>query len=376
MKRILTLVLWCSVLNLAAEESLDPRFPVRGLCVSAPAPDQVDRFVKFIHEGLAPRSVNTLILRVDFNYQFKSRPEFGRGGLSKEAVGKLVAACREHGIRVIPQINLLGHQSWANRTGALLRQYPEFDETPWVKMPEEYKWPNPDRLYCKSYCPLHPEVHDVVFPLVDEICDAFEADAFHAGMDEVFYLGEDPCPRCGGKNKAELFAGEVNRIRDHLAEKERELWIWGDRLLDGKTTGLGEWEASTNDTHPAIDLVSKEVVICDWHYERAEPTAAYFALKGFRVVTCPWKNQVSAVQQVRDIVRFRDQSSGPVAARILGVVQTVWSGANSFLDDFDQLTANESSDPKSAAACFLRVCDEIKAVAGDASLPRRGSESW
>ncbi len=43
-----------------------------------------------------------------------------------------------------------------------------------------------DNLYCKSYCPLHPEVHKSSFDLADEICDVFETDAFHAGMDEVF----------------------------------------------------------------------------------------------------------------------------------------------------------------------------------------------
>lgn len=57
-------------------------------------------------------------------------------------------------------------------------------------MPETYKWPNDDGLYCKSYCPLHPEIHDVVLALVDEIMDAFEASTFHAGMDEVFYIGD------------------------------------------------------------------------------------------------------------------------------------------------------------------------------------------
>jgi hypothetical protein len=46
--------------------------------------------------------------------------------------------------------------------GNLLVKYPEFDETPEVKMPEVYKWPNADSLYCKSYCPLHPKVHGVV----------------------------------------------------------------------------------------------------------------------------------------------------------------------------------------------------------------------
>jgi hypothetical protein len=31
-------------------------------------------------------------------------------------------------------------------------------------------------------------------------------------------------------------------IHEHLKKKGRELWIWGDRLLDGITTGLGEWK--------------------------------------------------------------------------------------------------------------------------------------
>ena len=63
---------------------------------------------------------------------------------------------KKHGIQIIPQINLLGHQSWANRTDKLLSVYPQFDETPWVKMPAKYEWPNADNLYCKSYCPLAP----------------------------------------------------------------------------------------------------------------------------------------------------------------------------------------------------------------------------
>jgi hypothetical protein len=75
--------------------------------------------------------------------------------LSREAVKKLVSVCRKNHIRIIPHINLLGHQSWAGTTGNLLRQYPEFDETPGVKMPSKYKWPNPHGLYCKSYCADH-----------------------------------------------------------------------------------------------------------------------------------------------------------------------------------------------------------------------------
>jgi N-acetyl-beta-hexosaminidase len=318
--------------SLHAQEKLDSLLPVRGFCVGSPAAEDVDSFVRFIHEELAPRHVNTLILRVDYNYQYESHPELrDSGALSKQDVKRIVRACRDEHIRLIPQINLLGHQSWASHVDKLLEEYPQFDETPWVKMPAEYKWPNADGLYCKSYCPLHPDVHKVVFDVVDELCDVFEADAFHAGMDEVFYIGEEKCPRCGGRDKAELFAGEVRTIRDHLAEKGRELWIWGDRLLDGKTTGLGRWEASFNNTYRAIDMIPKDVVICDWHYERADKTPVYFAMKGFKVVTCPWRKPDVALLQLKDMLDFRAQSTPQMKDNFGGMMQTAWSDAGSFL---------------------------------------------
>jgi len=310
-------------------------FPIRGFCIGAPKPDELDAFVKFIDEELATRKINTLILRIDYNYQYKSHPELRDSiALSRGDVNKILKTCKKHGIDIIPQINLLGHQSWANRTGGLLRVYPQFDETPWVVMPEKYVWPNDDGLYCKSYCPLHPEVHKVVFELVDEICDAFESTAFHAGMDEVFYLGERKCPRCSGYDKAELFANEVRKIRDHLAEKNRRLWIWGDRLIDGKVTGMGMWEASMNNTARAIDLIPKDVLICDWHYERPDKTAVYFAMKGLDVVTCPWRKPAVGQVQFKDMVNFRETSTPVMKDRYKGIVQTVWSGAGQFMDGF------------------------------------------
>ncbi|MEX0362844.1 MAG: family 20 glycosylhydrolase, partial [Allomuricauda sp.] len=260
-------------------------FSVNGLCIAAPSKVKVDDFVGFIEKDLAPGGINTLILRVDFNYAYESRPELRDDNpLSKADVKKLVAACKKHHINLIPQVNLLGHQSWHGNLGKLLEAYPQFDETPNVKLPENYEWPNPDRLYCKSYCPLHPQVHDVVFDIVDEIVEVFEAKAFHAGMDEVFYLAHPDCPRCQGKDPAKLYAGEINKINAHLQKGGTALWIWGDRLIDGKDSGIGMWEGSYNHTEPAIDLISKSVVICDWHYEKAIPTPAYFAMKGLQVI--------------------------------------------------------------------------------------------
>ncbi len=358
---ILIFVFYCAHLFPGvAQQRLDDLLPVRGFAIAAPQADEVSQFVKFINEELASRKVNTLLLRVDYNYQFTSYPELRDSvALSNADVKKLVAACKQHNIRIIPQINLLGHQSWANTTLNLLRVYPEFDETPHVKMPEKYVWPNEDGLYCKSYCPLHPNVHDVVFALMDEICDVFEADAFHAGMDEVFYIGDDKCPRCAGLNKADLFAGEVTKIRNHLALNNRELWIWGDRLIDGKTTGIGLWEGSYNNTHQAIDRIPKDIVICDWHYERPDQTAVYFAMKGFRVVTCPWRKPNVALVQLNDMLRYREHATPEMKARYYGMMQTVWSGADIFLKGFKDKVKDENGGIETPWHTFTVLYDQM-----------------
>ena len=339
------ILLFCLLPTMLYAQQKEVPAEIRGFCIAAPQKESLDDFVKFIEGELAPRTINTLVLRVDYNYAYQSRPKLrNENPLTKADVKKLEAVCNEHNIELIPQINLLGHQSWASSLGKLLAVYPEFDETPHIEMPEDYEWPNEDGLYCKSYCPLHPEVHAVVFDLVDEIMEVFEAKAFHAGLDEVFYIGDDQCPRCAGRDKAELFAGEVTRIRNHLAQNGQELWMWGDRLLDGKTTGLGMWEASMNHTHRAVDMIPKDVVICDWHYERAEPTAAYFTMKGFRVITCPWNQPQVALDQWKNYQDFQVSANPTLSDRYLGMMQTIWTSPENFMKAMDNPEdANEST---------------------------------
>ncbi|EKF55698.1 glycoside hydrolase [Galbibacter marinus] len=329
------------------------QLPLRGLAIAAPSPEHVDRFVDFIDAELSPMGINTLILRVDYNFQYTSHPELvDEHPLSQDHVDKLVEICAKHNITIVPQINLLGHQSWAEEIGKLLEVYPQFDETPAVKMPEQYQWPNDDGLYCKSYCPQHPDLHKIVFALVDEVMEAFKADAFHAGMDEVFYIGEDNCPRCSGMDKAELYAAEVTKIRNHLASNGKRLWIWGDRLIDGKLTGLGMWEASMNSTHKAIDLIPKDVFICDWHYERADPTAVYFAIKGFDVASCSWRNPQVAIKQKELLNSFRSSATDAMKSRYQGMIQTVWGSPQSFMDLWAQKDLEAPNEANTMKALF------------------------
>lgn len=334
--------------------------PVRGLHVGAPKPEEIAAAVKFIREALPKEGVNTLVLEINYRYQFTSRPEVAdSGALSREDVKALVAAAREAKVRLIPLINFLGHQSWAKTTFGLLRAHPELDETPGL-------YPDNAGIYCRSYCPRHPELHAVLFDLMDELLDVFEADAFHAGLDEVFLLGEDACPRCRGANRAELFAAEVKALRDHAARKKAQLWIWGDRLLDGELTGVGKWEGSANGTAAAIAMIPRDVVINDWHYEAAHPTAALFALQGFPVVTAPWRKAAVALRQLDQMTSLRRDSAPVVAERALGMLQTTWVGFGPFLKAY-QREEGASAAAVEAAACFRELFREMRASTGAAS---------
>ncbi len=332
---LFTFILTLSIGSIYAQSNLDSVLPVRGLCIAAPTPDYLDTFVDFINRELNDLNVNTLVLRVDYRYAYQSHPELRNNNpLTIDNVSKIVSACRQNNIRLIPQINLLGHQSWAGNLNPLLAKYPQFDETPGVEMPEKYEWPNEDGLYCKSYCPNHPDVHMVIFALVDELLEVFKADAFHAGMDEVFYLADADCPRCGGLDPATVFADEVKRIYNHLKSKNVEMWIWGDRLIDGKITGLGMWQASMNNTSRAIEMIPKEVVICDWHYQRATPTAPYFAIHGFQVITCPYRLPEVGLEQLENMLNYRANSPSHLKEKFLGIMQTAWGSARSFVESY------------------------------------------
>jgi hypothetical protein len=326
---------------------------VRGIHLAAPMPEEIPLAERFIREALPKEGVNTLVLEFNYRYQFRSHPEVADAqALSLEDVKRLVVGCRAAGVRLIPMINLLGHQSWAKTTFGLLRGHPEFDETPG-------KYPDNHGIYCRSYCPLHPQVHPLVFDLIDELAAAADADAFHVGMDEVFLIGEEDCGRCKGRNKAELFAGEVRTLRDHLAGSNRKMWMWGDRFLDGETTGIGQWEASKNGTAPAIQTVPRDIVICDWHYESAHPTAAHFALQGLPVVSSPWRRPSVALRQLDSIRLARQNSSPAVADRLLGMLHTTWCGFGPFARAyFGEETGNAAATE--SAVTFRELFRELR----------------
>lgn len=263
---------------------------------------------------LSAAGVNTLILEVGYNFRFVSHPELSPAtGVTAARAHRFAAAARQAGIRLIPELDCLGHQSWSKQTMALLTKYPEFDETPGA-------FPDNAGIYCRSWCPQHPGVNAVVFALIDELVQAFEADAFHVGLDEVFLIASDLCPRCRGGDPARLFARAVNDLHRHIVDEHHlEMFMWGDRLLDAAALNGGEWEYAKNGTARAIDLIPTDIVICDWHYEKQStyPSVPLLLGKGFRVWPSGWQPLENAQAFSAYCRRQQDR-------KIMGFLCTVW----------------------------------------------------
>jgi hypothetical protein len=80
-------------------------------------------------------------------------------------------------------------------------------------------------------------------------------------------------------------------------------------------------------------------------------------MKGLSVVTCPWNNADVAVQQAQDMVRFRKSATPEMKDRYMGMLQTIWSGAGQFLDNFYGLKPERPGS--SQVNCFKSLFTEI-----------------
>jgi outer membrane protein assembly factor BamB len=355
--------------NAAATAWPQPWFGVHVTAANARNLDRVRQSIP----GLAKLGVNALVLEVDYGFQFASHPELNApGNITREQAKSFAQLCRENHIRLIPQLNCLGHQSWSRRTAALLTKHPELDETPG-------KYPDNQGIYCRSWCPLNSQTNQIVFPLIDELIDAFDADAFHVGMDEVFIIADDDCPRCKGKNPGELFAKQVNDLHHHLVDQKKvEMFIWADRLLDSKAMGYSKWEAATNGTGPAVDLIPKDIVLCDWHYaKQAQYKSIPFLLgKGFRVWPAGWHDEPAATA----LLDFSIAQNNP---RMVGYLSTTWGRAS--LDALDSFPATKIAAERFHPGADSRPAESLnwpgfrgptgQGHADDAKLPLTWSET-
>ena len=264
---------------------------------------------------LAKLGVNTVVVEVNYSYEFKAHPELRNKTFIHRATARALAdeAARHH-IRLIPEFNCLGHQNFGRRIEPLLKVHPEFNETPSLSLT------NPS-VYCLSWCPRTPGLDAIVNSLIDEIADGFQAKSFHVGLDEVYLIGSDECPRCRGGSPAKLFAEQVRALHQHIVgEQKLEMLMWADRVIGAKFQGQSKYDNERNDLSACIDLIPRDIIQCDWHYEGRTnyPSVPYLAGKGFRV----WPAGFQPVGAARALSDF---AKGQQDERVIGYLATTWN---------------------------------------------------
>ena len=289
----------------------------------------LDRLAKQLPQ-LAKMGINCLIVEMDYAFAYESHPELRQGDspITKAGARDFKRACEKNEIELVPQFQCLGHQSWKEHTGPLLTKYPELDLTPGA-------FPDNKGVYCREWDPLNPKTNEIVFPLIDELIDAFDAKAFHVGMDEVFLLASDKAPSTKGHDPADVFAKAVNDLHDHIVSKRGlTMLMWADRLIDGTRYNMGEWEASKVGTAAAVDKIPKDIILCPWHYELREhyESLPMFMDKGFRILPASWKKTDATLALIRDAQAHQQDGL------LVGHIFTTWSQRRGNWAEFEPLT--------------------------------------
>jgi len=262
----------------------------------------------------AAAGANVLVLEVNYSYEFKQHPELrSKTFITRETAHQLAVAARHNGIRLIPEFNCLGHQSFNNRIEPLLKVHPEFSETPFSVMEET-------NFYCLSWCPRAPGLDRIIFSLIDELAEGFEADAVHVGLDEVYYIGEDGCPRCHGAKPSEIFTAQINALHAHIVgQKKWQMLMWADRAIGPKYQGYCRFDNAHNDLSASLVQLPRDIVMCDWHYEwkKEYPSIPLLATAGYQI----WPSGFLPLKASR---AFSDYAQAH-PTNVIGYLATTWN---------------------------------------------------
>ena len=260
-------------------------------------------------EVLARFKFNVLTLQIDNRLQYERIPALSKKeAVSKEELSALVRHAESLGFEVIPMT-----QCWSHFNYFLTKK--EFQHLAEIPEPAEDQ-----RRKFWNYCPRHPEVHDLLFDMIEEQLECFpHAAYFHVGLDEITFEPIGVCERCRDSEPWEIFAEEVIRLHAFVWNKGLRMCMWGDQLLVEHGGGPPFFTAK------ALEVIPRDILVFDWHYgESSEfPSVAFFQEKGFEVLGCGWY-EPSNVMNFSDVC-FREKA--------LGYSGTSWWRIDRFIEE-------------------------------------------
>lgn len=271
----------------------------------------IDDFSPQLHRRLieqvwSPLKFNKLIMQVD-HLKWESRPELWQPwSLSKEEARQLKQIAEDNNMQVIPLLPTLSHCEYL--FGSLAGGPPRVNKEIAEDLETSY-----------LYCPNLEQTYRIVLDLMEELLELFNPRWVHIGHDEVTSRGRfGSCIRCQGTPPHLLFAADVKRLYEFLKSRGVGVMMWGDMLLRPDEAYDAAHGGPPHNFWRARELIPKDIVIVDWHYQPAPryPSVNVFKQEGFEVIGATWRN-------FKALAEFTQAAK---AASALGMVQTTWTG--------------------------------------------------
>ncbi len=273
-----------------------PKFPMRGYRAFLPGRANFDEF-KSVIDMMAYYQHNTLFLEVGGAMEYKLHPEInekwieycadvrrysgraheiqfgihrwdknsihsdnGDGSyLSQDEVRELIAYCQARGMNVIPEVPTLSHCDY------LVMAHPEIAE-------------RQNDTYPDTYCPNDPKSYELVFDILGEIIDVFKPNIVNIGHDECYSLCV--CEKCAPLHPARVYADDIIKIHDYLAERGIKTLMWSEKLLQVwqngnfaigglerfKTYPDGEVVRMQPKLYDCAGMIPRDVIMMHWYW--------------------------------------------------------------------------------------------------------------
>jgi hexosaminidase len=319
LKQLTTITPEGDVLVRAAEIRDWPSLGFRGIHLFTGG-QGADLHLKLIRNIMAGLKMNRLVLEAEY-VEWDSHPEIHhpRYGMPKDEVRRILAACQQAGIEVIPLVMALGHCQWMFETGH------NFD----LAEDPEAKW---------AYCVTNPKTYDFIFEIYQEALELFKPKIFHIGHDEFHHRGRVPFRESSKPYTVEqLFTMDTLKLYEWLTARGVKVMMWSDMLL-GPDEGPDACSAASQASAAKLRAdMPKDILIADWHYVDVPPAKfndlRVFHKDGFQTVAATWNRG-------GNITNFAKAASDNHA---LGHLQTTWAGysldPNSYAKNIRQYAA-------------------------------------
>jgi len=256
---------------------------------------------------LADYGYNMLIMNLEYRFHFSSHPGIAMpDSLTPEAVKRLDEFAKKHHIQLVPFMNCAGHCEGIGMT----------DKYNFLCADDDIYKGGVEQLRINQQ-----EAERFILELYSDLYDCFSGKYFHIGGDEVRRL-DLIYPELEPEKRMQETVMYLNRIIADVKAHGKIPMMWGDMLL--KHTGV-------------IDLLDKDVVVCDWAYFAApafksisnKESLTFFKKAGFKTIFANCvatfcANPLICENSTMNIVFGTKEYNEIFGQEAIGVVTTVW----------------------------------------------------